>query len=382
MTDLLIRNARLLEDDAATGSLSWLLLEDGRIRARGTGAEPSAAAVHDAQGSLVTPGFVDIHCHGGGGFSGEGGPQGIRGAAAFHRSHGTTSIVLSLATAPVEVLLEHLSDIAMVAEQDQRVLGAHLEGPFLSAEYRGAHDESLLCAPTPQMVQQILAAARGYLRQVTLAPEHAADAVIQTLVAAGVRVAVGHTAATWTQATDAFARGASILTHAFNAMPGIHHREPGPILAAWRDAEATIELIADGVHVHPEVIAMLFALAPHRIALITDAIAAAGAPDGEYPLGAFIATVRDGIARIGTDGPLAGSTLTVDRAVRTVVSAGVPVATAIHAATLQPALALGLTGQLGRLQPGLRADLVQFDDDLHLTQVWSQGRPVDVAAAG
>lgn len=381
MTDLLIRNARLLDADGATDASGWLLIGEGRLLARGTGEVPPARTVHDAAGALVVPGYVDIHSHGGGGFSGEDGPDSIRRAAEFHRSHGTTSIVISLATAPLDVMLERLCDIATVAEQDRRVLGAHLEGPFLSIEHRGAHDPALLRVPTLEDVQRILEAGHGYLRQITLAPEHASNAVIEAFVAAGVRVAVGHSNAGWERTAEAFARGASILTHAFNGMPGIHHRAPGPVLAAWRDPAVTIEVIADGVHVHPEVIAMLFALAADRIALVTDAIAAAGAPDGRYPLGAFVATVRDGVARIGANGSLAGSTLTLDRAVRTVVGAGVPLADAIRAATRTPALSMGLAGRLGSLRPGADADLCQLDADLRLTHVWSGGEPVTVAVA-
>lgn len=375
--DLLIRNARLLGEDAD----SWLLVGAGRIVARGVAAEPRAASVHDAHGALIVPGFIDMHCHGGGGASGEDGPESILRAAAFHRTHGTTSIVISLATAPMDAMLQRLADIAAAAEQDDRILGAHLEGPFLSPVHRGAHDERLLCAPTLPAIERILQAARGRLRQITLAPETAPDGVIEALVAAGVRVAVGHTAATREQAADAFARGASILTHAFNGMPGIHHRQPGPVAAAWRDPSVTIEVIADGVHVHPDVIAMLFALAPGRTALVTDAIAAAGAPDGEYPLGAFVATVRDGVARIGANGSLAGSTLTLDRAVRTVVAAGVPLETAVLAATRVPALALGCGATIGTLQPGAPADIVQLDADLQVSAVWSRGRTIDLQRA-
>ena len=374
MPELLIRNARLLADDAEG---DWLLVADGRVEAVGRGAEPAAEVVHDSRGALLVPGLIDIHCHGGGGFSGEDGPAGVRGAASFHRTHGTTSVVISLATAPLEVMSRRLADIAAVARDDERVLGAHLEGPFLSAEHRGAHDERLLRAPDLETVRHLLDVADGSLRQITLAPELAPEGVIEALVAADVRVAVGHTAATQLQAAQAFARGASILTHAFNGMPALHHREPGPVLAAWRAAGATIELIADGVHVHPDVIAMLFALAGDRVALITDAIAAAGAPDGEYALGAFVATVRNGIARIGANGSLAGSTLTLDRAVRTVVAAGVPLRTAVRAATRTPALALGRADGLGTLRPGAPADIVQLDDRLQVTGIWSRGRAVE-----
>lgn len=365
-----IRNARLVDDGRVTEG--WLLVREGRIAAVGT-EEPSVQGVEviDAGGDLLCPGFVDIHVHGGGGWSAEAGESAIAGMAHFHRAHGTTALVASLATAPWDTLLQRLATIARASHREPRVLGSHLEGPFLDFEHRGAHDPALLRRPTVALVREVLNAADGTLRQVTLAPELADVAVLDALRKAGVRVAVGHTSATMTQAAAAFDRGASILTHAFNGMPGIHHRAPGPVMAALR-GEATIELIADGVHVDPAVIAMLFALAPGRVALVTDAMAAAGSPDGEYPLGGHVVTVLNGIARLGAHGSLAGSTLTLDRAVRVCVEAGVPVAEAIRAATITPARAIGDQAR-GTLGPGAPADLVLLDAALQVRSVWSGG---------
>lgn len=371
-TSTLICGARLADADGITDD-GWLLLRGGRIVRRGMG-DPGIAAdrVHNARGRLVCPGFVDIHTHGGGGRSGEGDLDDILDMAAFHRRHGTTSLAVSLATAPWELLVRRVATIRDAARIDDRVLGTHLEGPFLDHAHRGAHDPSLLRRPTAALVTELLDVADGTLRQITLAPEHADDEVLDLLLDAGVRVAVGHTSATSAQAGAAFARGATILTHAFNGMPGIHHRAPGPVMAAALSG-ATLEIIADGVHVDPGVISLAFSLAPGRIALVTDAIAAAGAADGQYPLGGHIVTVHGGIARIGENGSLAGSTLTLDRAIRVCVDAGIGLVAAIAAATRVPAETLGERSR-GTLDVGGRADLVELDSALEVTAVWTRGR--------
>ena len=270
-----------------------------------------------------------------------------------------------------ETMLDRLGAVRDAARRDDRILGAHLEGPFLAAAHRGAHEESLLLEPSLELADRILATAEGTLRQITLAPERTPDPVIDRFLGAGVHVAVGHTSATFAEARGAFARGASILTHTFNGMPGIHHRQPGPVVAAI-EASATLEIIADGVHVDPAVVALLMSAAPGRVALVTDAITAAGAPDGDYPLGGHVIQVREGIARLGEHGSLAGSTLTLDRAVRVCVDAGVPLESAIRSATAVPARAIGERDR-GLLDPGARADLVELDDQLEVLAVWSRG---------
>lgn len=376
---LLLTGARLVDERIVDDA--WLLVADGRIIARGTGLPGvEAETTVDLGGDLLVPGFVDIHCHGGGGFSGEDGPDAVREVAAFHRGHGTTSIVISLATAPWPTMLDRVRAVGAVADADDRVLGSHLEGPFLDHAHRGAHEESLLRTAAPDLIDELLAAAAGTLRQVTLAPELAPADVIDRLIGAGVRVAVGHTSATADDTAAAIARGASILTHAFNGMPGIHHRAPGPVPAAAAAPGATLEVIADGVHVDPLVIAALFRMAPGRVALVTDAITAAGSADGDYPLGGHTIRVRDGIARIGEHGSLAGSTLTLDRAIRVCVEAGIPLVEAIRAATRTPADAIGAPDR-GRLDDGSRADLVRMSADLAVVDVWSAGVRVETSPA-
>lgn len=390
---LLLHGARLFDDGAITDD-AWILVADGRIAELGVGtswqqlppvvsgqAEVLDATARAGAGALLTPGFIDLHGHGGGGAAYDDGAEAIRAARALHRAHGTTRAVISLVTAPIEQLARRLELVAELCVSDPDVLGSHLEGPFLAQSQRGAHDSELLCAPTSAALDRLLAAGNGTVRQVTIAPElpGGLDAVRQ-VVAAGSVAAVGHTGADLAQAAAAFDAGASILTHTFNAMSGLHHRWPGPVGAALSDERVTLEVIADGVHLHPAVVRMLCAAAPGRIALVTDAMAAAGAPDGSYLLGALAVTVVDGVARLSrTDGDglgaIAGSTLTQDQALRTAVAAGVPLPTAIDALTRAPADAIARP-DLGRLAPGSIADIVLLDSELAVRRVWVAGQEV------
>ena len=371
-----IHSVRLVDDGVVTDD-AWVALSRGTVTARGTGdgwrAHPAGAIV-DGTGQILTPGFIDIHHHGGGGVSYDDGAHTIAAARAVHRAHGTTRAVLSLVTASVDDLVARVAVIADAAEADPTILGSHLEGPFLDPGHKGAHTERLLCAADAVSIDRLVDAARGTLRQVTLAPElpGGLDAV-RRFVGAGVAVAVGHTGADEEQARAAFDAGATILTHAFNAMPGIHHRAPGPIVAAMRDERVTLELIADGIHVHPDLLALAFAGAPGRVALITDAMAAAGAPDGHYELGGLGVTVTDGTARLDEGGSIAGSTLTLDAALRQIVAVGIPLATAVAALTAVPARAIGLPATFGSLAVGAVSDAVLLDEALRVQSVWAAG---------
>ncbi|GLI28080.1 N-acetylglucosamine-6-phosphate deacetylase [Agromyces rhizosphaerae] len=338
-----------------------------------------ATETTDAAGRWLVPGFVDLHCHGAGGASFDEGPDAIATALDVHRRHGATRSLLSLVSAPVDALVERLAVIRDAARADPRVLGSHLEGPFLQPEFRGAHDPAALAVPDAASVDRLLEAADGTLRMITIAPElpGALDAV-RRLVASGVTVAVGHTAATFDEALAAFDAGASVLTHAFNAMPGIHHRAPGPIAAAMRESHVTLEIIHDGVHVHPEVARLAFQGAPGRVALVTDAMSATGMGDGDAVLGGLEVVVADGVARLRSNGAIAGSTLTLDEAVRrTVLDCRIDPVQAIDAATVAPAAAIGRSVDLGRLEPGCAADAVLLDDALRVERVFSRGHPLD-----
>ncbi|MDT3330451.1 N-acetylglucosamine-6-phosphate deacetylase [Microbacterium sp. KSW-18] len=368
----IIQSARLIDAGAETPD-AWIRIEAGRVAASGTGdswRSLGADEVVDASGAVLTPGFVDLHGHGGGGRAHEDGIEAIRVARATHLAHGTTRAVISLVAGSPADLATRLGAIAELAEADASVLGAHLEGPFLDPAHHGAHDPALLLTPTPEAVAALIEAARGSLVQVTLAPElPGGHDAIARFAAAGVVVAVGHTDADVEATRRAFDAGATLLTHAFNAMPGLHHRAPGPVGAATGDPRVTLEVIADGVHLHPDVIRMLFAAAPGRIALVTDAMAAAGAADGTYLLGSLSVTVDAGVARLA-DGTIAGSTLTQDAALRTAVAAGVALPDAVAALTATPARTIGRP-ELGSLAVGAVADAVLLSADLHVRRVFS-----------
>lgn len=362
---------------------AWVLLDGDVIHAVGAGGEhPPADEVVDLSGRWLTPGLIDLHGHGGGGHDYATGD--LAAALDAHRSHGTTRAVVSLVAEQVDVLERQLGEIAWLASTDPRVLGSHLEGPFLAPARRGAHSERALRSPDPETVDRLLAAASGTLRQVTIAPElpGAFDA-IRRFADAGVVVAIGHTDADAATARAAFDAGARLLTHAFNAMPGIHHRAPGPVVAALDDTRVFLEVVLDGRHVDPTVAALLFARSRNRIALVTDAMAAAGADDGDYRLGALDVDVRDGVARVAGTDTLAGSTLTQDVALRLAVTrVGLSRPDAVAALTTTPARVLGLGDRLGLLAPRYAADVVVLDDEFTVHAVWAAGLRMEAPPQG
>ena len=372
---ILFHGARKLDGHGQVDDF-WMLVRADTIVSTGSGRQfPEATERIDVGGLWFVPGFMDLHCHGGGGHPYDDGPDEIAAALLTHRAHGTTRSLISLVANPVAQIRESLGVIADLTSSDPLILGSHLEGPFLARERRGAHNPDFLHEPMPYEVEELLGASRGTLRQLTIAPElPGALETIDVLVENGVTVAVGHTEATFDVTREAFDRGARLLTHVFNAMPGIHHRAPGPVIAAFEDDRVTIELILDGLHVHPDVAAMVFRAAPGRVALVTDAMAAAGASDGHYRLGSLNVTVRDGLAVLSGTSTIAGSTLTQDVALRCAIeTAAVDPADAVAALTATPARALGLESRHGYLAPGFAADAVFLDHEWRVQQVWADG---------
>ena len=351
---------------------------------KSSGINPARAI--DASGKNITPGYIDIHAHGAWGRSFDDGVRSIDMARAGHAVHGTTRQVLSLITNPIDVQCENLNFIRVKMRERPDILGAHLEGPFLAMSKRGAHNPACLNDPESPVVNRLLDAAGGCLRQLTIAPElpHGLGA-IRRFAEAGVVAAVGHCDADYGMAHRAFDEGARILTHMFNAMNGPHHRNPGPIPAALEDSRVTIELICDGFHVQDPILQLSLRLAPHRIAFVTDAMAAADCPDGSYKLGALDVDVVDGHACLKSNGTIAGSTLTIEHAVqRNIFDLGRPSAEVIESATLTPAHALGLdipnpiTGApLGLIAPGRAADiLITNPSDWSVEHAWCAGRQI------
>lgn len=338
--------------------------------------------VYDLGGRLVVPGFVDMHVHGGAGGAYPGGDhEEARLARAYHLERGTTTTVASLVTAGLADLTRAVASLAELCEEGL-LAGIHLEGPYLAPSRCGAHQPELLREPDRGELAALLDIGRGHVRMITVAPELRGGTggrtsgidLVRDIVAWGVIAAVGHTESTYDQAREAIDAGARVATHLFNAMPPLGHREPGPVGAALEDGEVIVELINDGVHVSPTVARLTFAAAAGRVALITDAMPAAGLGDGDYTLGPMEVTVTDGRATIAGGSSIAGSTIAMADAFRRAVHVlGLPVEVAATAASLTPARALGLADDIGSLEPGKRADLAVLDDDLEPAAVMHAG---------
>jgi N-acetylglucosamine-6-phosphate deacetylase len=370
--DVTLTNGRVVTPGGVLEN-GWVSVRDGRIVAVGEGAAPDGPTT-DVGGGTIVPGFVDIHCHGGGGdaFT-SGDPVKIRKAASAHRKHGTTTMLASLVSRPVPELADQVSALAELV-QEGVVAGIHLEGPFLSAARCGAHDPAILCPPEQTAVTKLLDAGKGTVRMITVAPElEGAVQAVRQLVDNNVLAAIGHTDATEAQVRPAVDAGATVATHLFNGMRPLHHREPGPIGALLDDERVTVELICDLVHLHPTTVR----LAAHhaglkRTVLITDAIAAAGVGDGVYDVGGLEVRVVDGVPTLAGGASLAGSTLTMDMAFRNAVnSCGLSLVEAVYASSTRGAELLGL--DTGKLQAGCAADIVVLDAELKPRDVMSKG---------
>jgi N-acetylglucosamine-6-phosphate deacetylase len=342
------------------------------------GIEAAGSPATQEIAGWVVPGFVDTHVHGGGGASyATDDPAEARRARQFHREHGTTSTLASLVTADLDTLAAQIATLRPLVEEGE-LAGVHLEGPFLSERRKGAHDPALLRDPEPELITSLIEAAGGAVAMITIAPELTGGlASSEATVAAGAVAAIGHTDADDATVAAGLEAGATVVTHLFNAMPPIHHREPGPIPRLLSDDRCLVELIADGFHLHPRVIAMAVSAAgPDRVALVTDAMAAAGMPDGDFDLGTLRVAVRDARARLvepdGTPGSIAGSTLTMDAAFPLMVDLGFSIPEVATMASTTPARWHGLD-RVGELAPGFRADLCVVEDQGRLLRVMQAG---------
>lgn len=386
--------------DGTRAADSVVAVAGGRIAYAGAGSGYDATQFPGAEelplppGSSLLPGLVDLHCHGaaGGGFPTADG-QACREAADFLHRHGTTTLLASLVTAPAEELLRALGVLQLLTAEGL-IAGIHSEGPFLSHARCGAQDPRWLRDPDPELLRDMLDAAGGALRTMTYAPElPGASELVRMLTRHGVTPSLGHTDADARTAAASLAEAADFIgsaaqgfgpharptvTHLFNGMPPLHHREPGPAAACLRLAAAgtaVVELIGDGVHLDPETVRMVFDLVgAGNIALVTDSMAAAGRPDGGYSLGPSKVVVHDGVATLSSNGALAGGTATLLEVVRATIAAGVSPADAVLAATRVPARVLGLETEIGGLRAGMRADVVAVDRDFELVTVLRGGR--------
>lgn len=352
-----------------------VVVEGSRIADRAPETAEGAQVV-DLTGHWLVPGFVDVHNHGGGGASfTSGSVEEILQGIHTHRLHGTTTLVASTVTVDMDFLAQRAGLLSELAEQGE-IAGIHFEGPFISPCRKGAHSEALLRHPEPAEVRKVIDAARGRARMVTLATElpGGVDSV-RLLVEQGVIAAIGHTDASYEQTVEAIDAGASVATHLFNAMPQLGHREPGPVAALLEDERVTVELINDGVHLHPASLELAFRHAGgSRVAFITDAMDAAGFGDGRYRLGPLEVEVSEGVARLVEGGSIAGSTLTLDRAFRRAVTVDrLPVEDVVAAISANPARLLGMYDRVGSLEAGKDADLVVLDAEFVLKGVMRRG---------
>lgn len=357
----------------AVHSPGWVEYADGAIT--GVGAGRPERFDRDLGDAIVVPGFVDMHVHGGGGGSyTDLDMASIVRAREAHALRGTTTTMASLVTLSPRSLLDSVEFLADVVA-DGIVSGIHLEGPWLSPQRCGAHDPAQLREPEPGELERLLTAGRGGIRMVTIAPElPGATTAIRRVVDAGAVAAVGHTDASYEHVVAAIEAGARVATHLFNAMRPLHHREPGPILALLEDPRVTLELIADGTHLHPELYRYAASeTRSDRVALVTDAMVATGLGDGEYELGSLDVVVTDGVARLAGSDVIAGSTTTMDRLFAAAIAAHGGVSddallSAVHQTSTTPARAMGWT-HAGDIAVGGRADLVVLDGDVRVVEV-------------
>ncbi len=377
-----LRGARLVDaqHDLLQGDLT---MEDTRILAAGPLSDLPGASdtIFDATGMLVTPGFIDVHTHGGGGCNlHTTDADEMSRYARWAPQTGVTAFLIGIVgtpgTLPQAQLRAATTAIATPQPDSAEPLGIHLEGPYINEARRGAHPPAWLRAPDAAEIEEVLALTAGCLRLITLAPElPGAAEIIRRLVQANVTVSIGHTDATYEQTLEALALGATHVTHCCNAMRPLHHREPGPIGAIMRAPQVYGELIADGVHVHPAMMDILVRiLGPQRTIVITDALAGAGMPNnGVFEFGGQEARVICGAARLA-DGTITGSILTMDQALRNILEmTHVSLQDAVAMLTINPARSIKVADRKGLLQPGYDADVLVFDDALSLQAIFCRG---------
>jgi N-acetylglucosamine-6-phosphate deacetylase len=379
---LVFRNGQVLTERGFERDVS-VVVEDAHIVAVLPGEAASDAQTIDLQGSYLVPGFIDTQVNGGGDVlfndavhAADGGVDGLRRIAAAHRRFGTTGLMPTLISDDVAVMRRAIDAVrAAIAQGVPGILGIHLEGPYLAEARKGVHDPHKF--HTPDAAELDLVASLGVGRtMVTVAPERFSRDTLRALSARGVIVCAGHTAASYEQLRDAFAAGVRGVTHLFNAMTPLQSRDPGAVGAALEDADSWCGLIVDGYHVHDAALRVAIAAKPAgKMMLVTDAMPPVGGVREDFRLYGVPMTCRDGKCTTA-DGTLAGSALDMASAVRnTVQRLGLPLAEACRMASTYPAEFLGLGGELGRIAPGYRADLVWLDPELRVRGTWIAGRP-------
>jgi len=377
MSTLAFTNGRILTDRGFETDVT-VLVEDGHIVAVVPGPPPKDAEVIDLAGRYLVPGFIDTQVNGGGDvlFNDEPTVEGLHRIAAAHRRYGTTGMLPTLISDDVEVMRRAIDATRdALAQQVPGVLGVHLEGPYLNAARKGVHDPSKFHTPDAAELDLVASLGRDGVTLVTLAPERFDATTLRALAQRGVVIAAGHTAANYEQLRDGFANGITGITHLFNAMTPMNSREPGAVGAALENPDAWCGLIVDGFHVHDATLRVAIAARPRgKMMLVTDAMPPVGGEREAFSLYGVEMICRDGQCTTA-DGTLAGSALDMASAVRnTVQRLGLPLEEACRMASQYPAEFIGLGGDLGRIAPGYRADLVVLDDALQVQDSWIGGK--------
>lgn len=343
-----------------------IIVEDGKIEKVGSGCKVKGFKnneIIDARGKTVIPGLIDLHLHGGGGHDiMEMNAEAMENIAAAHAKNGTTGYLATIITAPLEKMAEIVTWLNKYKTNANgaEMLGIHVEGPYLNPKQKGAHDEEILRLPDLKEIEQLVNSGHGKIKVFTIAPElPGALEAISYIKSQGIVVSVGHSNATFIEMQAAIREGLSHASHLFNGMRGMHQREPGVVGAVINNKEVTAEIIADGIHVHPEMLRFLTTIKDKaQIILVTDATAAAGQGDGVYRLGNQRIKVSKGIARL-EDGTMAGSTLTMIRAIENMVKiVGLEFKEALAMATINPARVINIDDRKGSLEAGKDADMV------------------------
>ncbi|MCD7919975.1 MAG: N-acetylglucosamine-6-phosphate deacetylase [Clostridiales bacterium] len=332
----------------------------------------------DAEGGYVIPGLIDIHTHAAvGADASDGDPEGMLALSRYYAAGGVTAwcpTTMTLQEPELTRAMRTVRDFVRPAD-GAKVAGVNLEGPFLSYAKRGAQNPANLHAPDIGLFRRLNDASGGLVRLVTVAPEEPGAIPFIQEASRVATVSLGHTTADYDTAMAAYDAGASHATHLFNAMPALHHREPG-VIAAASDAGATVELIADGHHVHPAMVRLTHRLFGEKLVLISDSLRCAGMPDGDYVLGGQPITMKGGRATLSGTDTLAGSSIHLMDGLRRAVSFGVPLEAAVTAATLTPAKVIHQDSEIGSLTPGKRADLVMLDSQLNVNAVYIDGNRI------